>query len=367
MNSIKELLNGLSVTEIEYKKLSEVATMQRGTSITKAQAIEGSIPVISGGKEPAFYCDRANREGETITVAGSGAGAGYLQYWNEPIFVNDAFSIKAKGEVLTKYLYFYLTSIQEKIQSKKKGVGVPHIYIADIENFEIPIVPLKVQKQIVQNLDDFMELIDILNSELDMRKKQFAEYAYNLMIENNNCEKYALADICELIKGKTAIQKATPGEYPLVVTTSERKSCDTYQFDTSAVCVPLVSSRGHGVACLNHVYYQEGKFALGNILCALIPKDIELISAKYLYYYFECTKDYTLVPLMKGGANVSMTITDMTTVKLPVPSIDKQRAIVEKIQVFDEYCNEVLPSEITLRVTQFEYYKKQVFDLGQFM
>lgn len=59
--------------------------MQRGTSLTKAKAVEGDIPVISGGKEPAFYCNSSNRDGETITVAGSGAGAGYVQYWNIPI------------------------------------------------------------------------------------------------------------------------------------------------------------------------------------------------------------------------------------------------------------------------------------------
>ena len=39
----------------------------------------GNIPVISGGKEPAYYCDKYNRDNETITVAGSGAGAGYVQ------------------------------------------------------------------------------------------------------------------------------------------------------------------------------------------------------------------------------------------------------------------------------------------------
>ena len=61
-----------------------------------------------------------------------------------------------------------------------------------------------------------------------------------------------LGDVCTILKGKTPIQKAIPGEYPLVVTTSERKSCKDYQFDCSAVCIPLVSSRGHGVACYGY-------------------------------------------------------------------------------------------------------------------
>ena len=108
---------------------------------------------------------------------------------------------------------------------------------------------------------------------------------------------HSIGEVCHIEKGKTPIQKAIPGGYPMVVTTTERKSCDTYQFDAKAVCVPLVSSRGHGVASLNHVYYQEGKFALGNILCALIPKNEEQVNPKYLYYYFEQTKDYSLLSM----------------------------------------------------------------------
>lgn len=114
------------------------------------------------------------------------------------------------------------------------------------------------------------------------------------------------------------------------------------------------------MASLNHVYYQEGKFALGNILCAVVPKDQSVLSAKYLYFYFECTKDYTLVPLMKGGANVSMHIPDIEKVKIPVPDIETQQSIVSKLEVLDEYCNITLPAEIEARQKQYEYYRDKL-------
>ena len=186
------------------------------------------------------------------------------------------------------------------------------------------------------------------------------EVAYRLLIKDKDFPQYVLSDICKLSKGKTGIQKAISGEFPLVVTTTERKSCNTYQFDEPAVCIPLVSSRGHGVASLNHVYYQEGKFALGSILCGVTVKDKNLVSAKYLYYYFECTKDYTLVPLMKGGANVSMTVSDIAKVKVPIPSISEQKEIIAKLEVLDEYCNILLPTEIEARQKQYEYYRDKL-------
>lgn len=82
MSRLDELIAELCPNGVVVKKLCEVSYMQRGTSLTKAKAVEGDIPVISGGKVPAFYCNSSNRDGETITVAGSGAGAGYVQYWD---------------------------------------------------------------------------------------------------------------------------------------------------------------------------------------------------------------------------------------------------------------------------------------------
>lgn len=86
-------------------------------------------------------------------------------------------------------------------------------------------------------------------------------------------KKVKIGDICHIVKGTTGIASAAAGEYPLVVTAVERKTCATYHFDCEAVCIPLVSSSGHGKKSLNNVHYQSGKFALGTILCAVIPNN----------------------------------------------------------------------------------------------
>ena len=62
-----------------------------------------------------------------------------------------------------------------------------------------------------------------------------------------------------------------------------KASCDLFQFDASAAIVPLISSTGHGHASMKRLHYQEGKFALGNILCAVIPYAPHLMSARFLF------------------------------------------------------------------------------------
>ena len=140
-------------------------------------------------------------------------------------------------------------------------------------------------------------------------------------------KKVKIGDICKIVKGTTRIASAEPGQYPLVVTAEERKTCSTYQFDCEAVCIPLVSSSGHGKKSLKNVHYQSGKFALGTILCAVIPNNPQELDARYLHQYLQFYKDIILVPLMKGAANVSLSMKDIATVEFPLPPIERQREL----------------------------------------
>ncbi len=140
---------------------------------------------------------------------------------------------------------------------------------------------------------------------------------------------YTISELCTITKGTTGIMKAVPGPYPLVTTSFERKTSNSYDFDDDAVCIPLVSSTGHGHKSLNYIHYQSGKFALGTILAAIIPKDKTCLSAEYLQRYLFFFKDQLVVPLMRGAANVSLAIKDIAKIQVPVPSISKQKKYIK--------------------------------------
>jgi hypothetical protein len=149
-----------------------------------------------------------------------------------------------------------------------------------------------------------------------------------------NTRGFRIADLCELVRGKYPTLKTPPGPYPLVVTANYRRSAESYQFDGAAVCVPLISSTGHGDAALHRVHYQEGRFAVANLLVALVPKDPTLCDAKYLYHYLLAKKDELLVPLMLGTANVSLKEKDIANVVVPIPPMSEQRQIVAEVEEF---------------------------------
>ena len=132
-----------------------------------------------------------------------------------------------------------------------------------------------------------------------------------------------------------------------------------YLPDILCYCITLLSSRGHGVASLNSLYYQEGKFALGNILCGVTPVNSDELSAKFLFYYLNHKKDTLIVPLMRGGANVSLTVDSLKRVRVPVPPISVQCEIVRIFDKFESFGNE-LTAELVARKKQYEYYRDKL-------
>jgi len=135
-----------------------------------------------------------------------------------------------------------------------------------------------------------------------------------------------------MAKGAYPALKTEPGEYPLVVTAAQRRTSSTYQLEGPAVCVPLISSTGHGDAALHRIHYQEGRFALANLLVALLPKEAEVSNAKYLYYLLTAKKEEYLVSRMIGTANVSLKVSDIASVEVALPGISEQRRIVARIE-----------------------------------
>ena len=142
-------------------------------------------------------------------------------------------------------------------------------------------------------------------------------------------EYYSIGELCSITKGSTGNMKTVPGSFPLVTTGADRKSSSEYEFDDEAVCIPLVSSTGHGHKSLNYIHYQSGKFALGTILAAVIPKDKSVLSAEFLQRYLFFFKEKLVVSLMKGAANVSLAVRDIAKIQVPVPPISKQKEFIE--------------------------------------
>jgi len=158
-----------------------------------------------------------------------------------------------------------------------------------------------------------------------------------------------LGEVCHIEKGSLGITKAIPGEYPLVALSEERLSHNEYQFNCSAVIIPLISSTGHGHASMKRIHYQEGKFSVGNILCCVYPKFDSVLNMKFLYIYLDMFKEKFFVKKMKGAANVSLNISAISETPIPLIPIHIQNNYEKIVKIIDE-----LEKQVSERKVQSE-------------
>ena len=160
-----EFFNRFSLCQDRIKDIFEI---EKGTSITEAQAVEGNIPVVAGGKDYAYLHNESNRLQGCITISASGANSGFVNYWDVPIWASDCVTLKSKDEekYLTKFLYYALRLIQSDIYLLQKGSDQPHVYASDIQYVKVPAVSVPIQKKALAAAHAIEKKIETIESSI---------------------------------------------------------------------------------------------------------------------------------------------------------------------------------------------------------
>ena len=119
--------------------LGQLAEFKRGKTITKKDAVEGDIPVVAGGLEPAYYCNKSNTAERVITVSGSGANAGFTRIYFEKVWASDCSFVDATTTPFLHFVYCFLKDNKTTIDNLQKGAAQPHVYAKDINSLSICI------------------------------------------------------------------------------------------------------------------------------------------------------------------------------------------------------------------------------------
>lgn len=154
------------------KTVGEYAEVKKGDLITEKDAKNGDIKVVAAGIGFSYFHSEYNRDENTITISGSGANAGFINFWREPIFASDCITVRGKTDADTILILHHLKFIQNHISSQTTGSAQPHVYPSDIKilNYAIPndslikefsklVIPMN--KRIANNLKENQELVKI--------------------------------------------------------------------------------------------------------------------------------------------------------------------------------------------------------------
>lgn len=316
------------VSKYPLVKLGDIADVLKGKSITSAQTKEGKVKVVAGGIDYAYLHNESNRPANTITISASGANAGFVNFWDEPIFASDCMTIRGRDDLHTKFLYNFLLSIQQQIYYLQKGSAQPHVYPDDLKLIQVPEIDDKLQKQIVSECEKVDEEYNRNRESIEKNKEKVSEVFEKLNNKSGIKFKELQSLLVEINGNKTKIaesQIGSRGKYPVITQESDRLVAGYTDEENVIDDLPLIVFGDHSCT----FKYVDFPFVRGADGTQLLKVDSEIVIPKFLY-------EYLLTIQLENAGKYERHYKYLKRVKVPIPSITDQQYIVSEIEIYEQ-------------------------------
>lgn len=380
MSKLDELIQELCPDGVEYKKIKEVYKRIKGTPITAAKMKEiaddnGDVKIFAGGKTIvyAFEKDIPNANITRIpAVLVQSRGVIDVVYYDLPFtFKNEMWAYTHENPITLKFLYYVLKNNINKFRDEAAGMGsMPQISLKVTEDFNMPVPPLEVQKEIVCLLDDFTakteELQTELNKEYEVRKKQY-EYYQNLLLNDKFGAEYKeLGDVVTFLNGRAYKQSEllNSGKYKVLRVgnfyTNNQWYYSDLELEQNKYC-----QKGdllYTWAATIGPQIWDGEKVIYHYHIWKLVFDNSILNMHYLYHYLK--KDIN--DISNSLTNSTMPHVSMSSMKkrmISIPPMETQQEIVRLLDNLTEKTEELqdkLNEELESRQKQYEYYRDKL-------
>ena len=371
-NKLEELIKKLCPNGVEYKKLEDCCNIldNERKPVTKSARIKGEYPYYGANGIQDYVSDYI-LDGTFVLVGEDGSvinknGNPVVTWAEGKIWVNNhAHVIKEKENVLLRYLYHYIQTINVSVLIHG---NIPKLNQGDFRNLRIAVPPLEVQCEIVHILDDFTLLSAELSAELKARQQQYEYYKDKLFshfIKNENIQWTTLGRYCKRLKG-TAITAGKMKEIAddngnIKIFAGGKTMINTDESnipDKDIIKVPNIIVQSRGI--IDFIYYDKPcSFKIE--MWSYTTENV--ITLKFIYYYLKNNIEFFRQRGKQMGSMPQISLDVTEKYKIPILPIEEQARIVKILDKFEKLCNDIsegLPAEIDARKQQYEYYRDKL-------
>ena len=378
MGKIDELIKQFCPDGVKKVPLGDVLDYEQPSKyIVKSTEYDNSynIPVLTAGK--GFLLGYTNEQTGVYAASEENPTIIFDDFVTSFHWVDFPFKVKSSAmKMLTckdkvnsfRFIYYAMCEIGFVAKEHSRH------WISVYSKIEIPLPPLAVQKEIVEILDTFTGMIDNLQKELEQRQKQFEHYRDQMLtFKEGEVQMKPIKEIGKLVRGN-GLQKKDFTEdgtgcihYGQIYTRFGLSTSSTLTFVDSQLAAKLtkVSPGDLVIACTSEniedvcksvAWLGKEDIVTGGHACVFKHSE----NPKYIAYCFTTSAFFLQKRKYAYGAKVIDIKTEkLGEITLPVPSLEKQQEIVDKLDTFEALISNN-KQEIELRQKQYEYYREKL-------
>jgi type I restriction enzyme S subunit len=234
-----------------------------------------------------------------------------------------------KNSLLIKYLYSYLKINRQSItKNAHYSINLGTISKKNLEKIKIALPSLELQQLIVNKLDTiYEENIPNLQKTVDSLKK-VKKIIMDNQVKFGDNQVMKLGDVCEVETGKY-IKKSDmiKGQYPVYGGGNVSNYINQFNRENKLV----IAKDGVSEKCVRYV---KGKFFLNHHGWTLKNKS-NMINVNYLNQYMLSIQNI-IYKCAKGAAQKGINQEKFYNLKIPFPSLQKQKEIVQELEKNDQ-------------------------------
>ncbi len=175
----------------QIKKLGEVCTYSKGKMpqiLEKNKTEEFSVPYINiKAFEKGIFTEYTNgvkcnlcNDGDLLMVW-DGARCGKIGKANKGVVGSTLMKILPTENIHKEYLYHFISSKFHTLNTKSKGVGIPHIEPTLLWNFDLVVPPLPEQQAIASKIEELLSDLENGKQQLQTAQQQLKVYRQSLL------------------------------------------------------------------------------------------------------------------------------------------------------------------------------------------
>lgn len=181
----------IGLNKMEIKKLGEICTASKGKKPINISEVKNSnflIPYINikafekgifAEYTDGIKCNLCN-DGDLLMVW-DGARCGLIGKAKKGAVGSTLMRILPNESIHKEYLYHFISSKFTILNTRPKGVGIPHIEPTLLWNFELVVPPLLEQKAIVSKIEELLSDLENGKQQLQIAQQQLKVYRQSLL------------------------------------------------------------------------------------------------------------------------------------------------------------------------------------------